>query len=110
MEEFFKCPQPEEENQLETEFQDLEYELRRQASDSGNSYVGQRLAKGRPEQADFCIRVDSPRKHVTNPNLLGLPVRCLITRGRNDDGLYGRRYGVSTLNNRKNTSSAVILN
>ncbi|KRT78893.1 PDZ domain-containing protein [Oryctes borbonicus] len=73
LEEFFKCPPPEEENQLEAEFQDLEYELRRQASDSGNSYVGQRLAKGRQEQSDFCIRVDSPRKHMNNCNLLGLP-------------------------------------
>ncbi|XP_065165950.1 uncharacterized protein [Atheta coriaria] len=69
LEEFFKCPPPEEENRLEAEFQDLEYELRRQAGDSGNSYVGQRLAK-RPEQ-DFCLRIDSPRKH-NSTNLLTL--------------------------------------
>lgn len=73
LEEFFKCPPPEEENRLEVEFQDLEYELKRQTSDSGNSYVGQRLAKGRQEQNDFCIRVESPRKHSNSSNLLGLP-------------------------------------
>ncbi|XP_044257559.1 amyloid-beta A4 precursor protein-binding family A member 1-like isoform X13 [Tribolium madens] len=66
LEEFFKCPPPEEENRLEVEFQDLEYELRRQGGDSGNSYVGQRLAKGR-EQNDFCMRIDSPRKCFNNP-------------------------------------------
>ncbi|XP_017787077.1 PREDICTED: amyloid beta A4 precursor protein-binding family A member 2-like isoform X11 [Nicrophorus vespilloides] len=72
LEEFFKCPPPEEENRLEAEFQDLEYELRRQANDnSGNSYVGQRLAKGRSDQAqDFCLRVDSPRKHSSS--LIGI--------------------------------------
>nr|XP_022901184.1 uncharacterized protein LOC111414179 isoform X3 [Onthophagus taurus] len=69
LEEFFKCPPPDEENRLETEFQDLEYELRRQGSESGNSYVGQRLAKGRPDQSDFCLRIESPRKH-TNPTLV----------------------------------------
>ncbi|KAK9758729.1 PDZ domain [Popillia japonica] len=83
LEEFFKCPPPEEENQLETEFQDLEYELRRQASDSGNSYVGQRLAKGRQEQSDFCIRVDSPRKHINNTNLLGLPEQDITEHENN---------------------------
>nr|XP_015834486.1 PREDICTED: uncharacterized protein LOC657912 isoform X8 [Tribolium castaneum] len=67
LEEFFKCPPPEEENRLEVEFQDLEYELRRQGGDSGNSYVGQRLAKGR-EQNDFCMRIESPRKCFNNPN------------------------------------------
>ncbi|CAH1377971.1 hypothetical protein MTP99_019354 [Tenebrio molitor] len=66
LEEFFKCPPPDEENRLEVEFQDLEYELRRQGGDSGNSYVGQRLAKGR-EQGDFCMRIDSPRKCFNNP-------------------------------------------
>lgn len=72
MEEFFKCPQSEEEeNRLEVEFQDLEYELKRQACDSGNSYVGQRLAKGRQDQGELCIRVDSPRKHNSS-NLIGL--------------------------------------
>lgn len=77
LEEFFKCPPPEEENRLEVEFQDLEYELRRQAGDSGNSYVGQRLAKGRPEQADFCLRIDSPRT-LNTVNLIGLQVRNTI--------------------------------
>lgn len=70
LEEFFKCP-PDEENRLQVEFQDLEYELRRQSGgDSGNSYVGQRLAKVR-EQNDFCMRIDSPRKcfNSTNSNL-----------------------------------------
>ena len=67
LEEFFKCPPPDEENRLEVEFQDLEYELRRQGGDSGNSYVGQRLAKGRGEQSDFCMRIDSPRKCFNNP-------------------------------------------
>ncbi|RZC37393.1 uncharacterized protein BDFB_001934 [Asbolus verrucosus] len=65
LEEFFKCPPANEENRLEVEFQDLEYELRRQGGDSGNSYVGQRLAKGR-EQNDFCMRIDSPRKCFNN--------------------------------------------
>ncbi|CAG9759960.1 unnamed protein product [Ceutorhynchus assimilis] len=64
LEEFFKCP-PEEENRLGSEFQDLEYELRRQASDSGNSYVGKRLAKGRSSEPDFCMRIDSPAKCFT---------------------------------------------
>lgn len=59
---------------MEVEFQDLDYELRRQASDSGNSYVGQRLAKGRAEQqGDFCLRIESPRKH-NSVNLIGLQV------------------------------------
>lgn len=78
LEEFFKCPPPEEENRLEVEFEDLEYELKRQTSDSGNSYVGQRLAKGRPDQNDFCVRIDSPRKHMSNSNLLGLQVGTFI--------------------------------
>ena len=73
MEEFFKCPPAEEENRLESEFQDLEYELRRQTNESGNSYVGQRLAKGK-EQGEFCFQIDSPRKHTTNSNLLGVNV------------------------------------
>ncbi|KAL3290159.1 hypothetical protein HHI36_023521 [Cryptolaemus montrouzieri] len=62
LEEFFKCPPPEEENRLENEFQDLEYELRRQGRDSGSSYVGQRLAKTRPESNEFCLHIESPRK------------------------------------------------
>lgn len=74
LEEFFKCPPPDDEGHLEVQFQDLDYELKRQASDSGNSYVGQRLAKGRQDQGDFCIRVDSPRKHNSS-NLTGLQVR-----------------------------------
>ncbi|KAJ8923799.1 hypothetical protein NQ315_010381 [Exocentrus adspersus] len=69
LEEFFKCPPPEEENRLEAEFQDLEYELRRQASDSGNSYVGQRLAKNLPGESEFCMRIDSPRKCLNNTNM-----------------------------------------
>ncbi|KAK9889876.1 hypothetical protein WA026_008678 [Henosepilachna vigintioctopunctata] len=62
LEEFFKCPPPEEENRLEAEFEDLEYELRRQGSESGNSYVGQRLAKTRPDTNEFCLHIESPRK------------------------------------------------
>lgn len=81
LEEFFKCPPPEEESRLEVEFQDLEYELKRQTSDSGNSYVGQRLAKERPDQNDFCIRVDSPRKHSNSSNLLGLQVSNVFVVG-----------------------------
>ncbi|KAJ8984274.1 hypothetical protein NQ317_009758 [Molorchus minor] len=69
LEEFFKCPPPEEENRLEVEFQDLEYELRRQASDSGNSYVGQRLAKNLPGENEFCLRIDSPRKCLNDTNI-----------------------------------------
>nr|XP_023017197.1 uncharacterized protein LOC111506377 isoform X2 [Leptinotarsa decemlineata] len=69
LEEFFKCPPPEEENRLEEEFQDLEYELRRQANDSGNSYVGQRLAKNLPNENEFCMRIDSPRKCINNTNI-----------------------------------------
>ncbi|XP_066258834.1 amyloid-beta A4 precursor protein-binding family A member 1-like isoform X8 [Euwallacea similis] len=67
LEEFFKCP-PEEENRLGSEFQDLEYELRRQASESGNSYVGKRLAKGLGSEPDFCMRIDSPAKCFTLSN------------------------------------------
>lgn len=83
LEEFFKCPPSEEENRLEVEFQDLEYELRRQSgggsggeggdNDSGNSYVGQRLAKGRQEQ-EFCMRIDSPRKCINNTTIGSLQV------------------------------------
>ncbi|XP_030756266.1 uncharacterized protein LOC115882361 isoform X12 [Sitophilus oryzae] len=69
LEEFFKCPPEEEETRLDTEFQDLEYELRRQASESGNSYVGKRLANGRSSELDFCMRIDSPRKCVTNSKI-----------------------------------------
>ncbi|CAH1153767.1 unnamed protein product [Phaedon cochleariae] len=70
LEEFFKCPPSEEENRLEVEFQDLEYELRRQAGDSGNSYVGQRLAKNLPGENEFCMRIDSPpRKCMNNTNI-----------------------------------------
>ncbi|KAF2901579.1 hypothetical protein ILUMI_04608 [Ignelater luminosus] len=72
LEEFFKCPPAEEENPLQSEFHDLDYELRLQGTDSGNSYVGQRLAKGRQEQCDFTIRIDSPKKHSSNTNMLGL--------------------------------------
>ncbi|KAL1492492.1 hypothetical protein ABEB36_010740 [Hypothenemus hampei] len=68
LEEFFKCP-PEDENRLGSEFQDLEYELRRQASESGNSYVGKRLAKGRSSDPDFCMRIDSPAKCFTISNV-----------------------------------------
>ncbi|XP_044764672.1 uncharacterized protein LOC123321277 isoform X6 [Coccinella septempunctata] len=66
LEEFFKCPPPDEENRLEDEFQDLEYELRRQGSDSGNSYVGQRLAKTRPDSTEFCLHIESPMKFSNN--------------------------------------------
>lgn len=69
LEEFFKCPPPDEENRLEAEFQDLEYELRRQAGDSGDSYVGQRLAKNLPGENEFCMRIDSPRKCLNNTNI-----------------------------------------
>ncbi|XP_018325575.1 amyloid-beta A4 precursor protein-binding family A member 2-like isoform X8 [Agrilus planipennis] len=61
LEEFFKC-QPEE-NRLETEFQDLEYELRRPQDTSGSSYVGQRLAKGRRDHMEFPFTVTSPNKY-----------------------------------------------
>lgn len=46
LEEFFKYPS-EEEKRYESDFQDLDYELRRQTNGdgSGSSYVGQRLAK-----------------------------------------------------------------
>ncbi|KAJ9589276.1 hypothetical protein L9F63_017521, partial [Diploptera punctata] len=44
LEEFFKCPPaPSSEETSDFQFQELEYELRRQA---GSAYVGQRLAKG----------------------------------------------------------------
>ncbi|CAH1965182.1 unnamed protein product [Acanthoscelides obtectus] len=69
LEEFFKCPPPEEDNRLDEEFQDLEYELRRQTSDSGNSYVGQRLAKNLPEENEFCTRIDSPKKCFNIPTI-----------------------------------------
>nr|CAI5852692.1 unnamed protein product [Callosobruchus analis] len=69
LEEFFKCPPPEEDNRLEEEFQDLEYELRRQTSESGNSYVGQRLAKNLPEENEFCTRIDSPKKCFNVPTI-----------------------------------------
>lgn len=74
LEEFFKCPPPEDENRLDVEFQDLKYELRRQGSDStGNSYVGQRLAKNLPGEGDCCMRLD-PRKCVNNMNMTGMQV------------------------------------
>ncbi|XP_060529602.1 amyloid-beta A4 precursor protein-binding family A member 2-like [Cylas formicarius] len=72
LEEFFKCPPPEEETRLETEFQDLEYELRRQANESGSSYVGKRLAKGRCVEPEYSISVESPKKCVTNVDLPSL--------------------------------------
>ncbi|KAB0801026.1 hypothetical protein PPYR_05380 [Photinus pyralis] len=72
LEEFFKCPPPEEENPLQSEFHDLDYELRLQSTDSGNSYVGQRLAKGRPDQCDFAIRIDSPKKHSNHTHIMTL--------------------------------------
>lgn len=73
LEEFFKCPPPEEENRLDLEFQDLKYELRRQGSDNGgNSYVGQRLAKNLPDEGECCMRID-PRKCV-NLNITGMQV------------------------------------
>lgn len=91
LEEFFKCPPSEEENRLEVEFQDLEYELKRQASDSGNSYVGQRLAKGRQQdQSEPSIRVESPMK-LGNSNLIGLQVRikfCFRNLMGNLSGVY----------------------
>lgn len=74
LEEFFKCPPVEEESALHSEFHDLDYELRLHGTDSGSSYVGQRLAKGRPEQCDFTITIDSPKKHSSNSNMLGLQV------------------------------------
>ncbi|XP_056645479.1 uncharacterized protein LOC130450837 isoform X8 [Diorhabda sublineata] len=83
LEEFFKCPPTDEENRLEVEFQDLEYELRRQASDSGNSYVGQRLAKTLPEENEFCVRIDSPRKCM-NTNLTNLGQDHDITEHENN--------------------------
>lgn len=52
LEEFFKCP-PETSNS----FQELEYELRRQAA--GSAYVGQRLAKGAAQEVEV---EESPRR------------------------------------------------
>ncbi|KAF5297250.1 hypothetical protein FQR65_LT10022 [Abscondita terminalis] len=72
LEEFFKCPPSEDENVLHSDFQDLDYELRLQSTDSGNSYVGQRLAKGRQEHCDFTIRIDSPKKHSNNSHIMTL--------------------------------------
>ncbi|KAF5283397.1 hypothetical protein FQA39_LY04773 [Lamprigera yunnana] len=72
LEEFFKCPPSEEENPLHSDFHDLDYELRLQSTDSGNSYVGQRLAKGRQEHCDFTIRIDSPKKHSNNTHIISL--------------------------------------
>lgn len=72
LEEFFKCPPPEEDNPLQSEFHDLDYELRLQSTDSGNSYVGQRLAKGRPDQCDFTIRINSPKKHSNHTHIMTL--------------------------------------
>lgn len=73
LEEFFKCP-PNDDISLQAEFQDLDYELRLQSSDSGNSYVGQRLAKGLPDQCDFNLRIESPRKFSNSTNLQGYQV------------------------------------
>lgn len=79
LEEFFKCPPPEEDNRLDVEFQDLKYELRRQESDNGgNSYVGQRLAKNLPEVGEYCVRID-PRKCVNNLNITGIQVRNVVS-------------------------------
>lgn len=99
LEEFFKCPPPEEENRLD-EFQDLKYELRRQGSDNGgNSYVGQRLAKNLPGEGDFCMRID-PRKCINNLNITGIQVNkfllmhvdtsieSFLTRGKTKDTLF----------------------
>ncbi|XP_047118196.1 uncharacterized protein LOC124798714 isoform X7 [Schistocerca piceifrons] len=61
LEEFFKCPPENSVNHTQQQqqaasdsFRELEYELRRQAA--GSAYVGQRLAKERPDQED------SPRR------------------------------------------------
>ncbi|XP_044017000.1 uncharacterized protein LOC122858276 isoform X6 [Aphidius gifuensis] len=61
LEEFFKCPAPNEEKENNGEafpFQDLDYELRRQ---SGSSYVGQRLASGLPGAEEVMVH-ESPKK------------------------------------------------
>ncbi|XP_046747177.1 uncharacterized protein LOC124411788 isoform X11 [Diprion similis] len=61
LEEFFKCPPPaeEKENNVDSSlFQDLDYELRRQA---GSAYVGQRLASGPPTLEEVLIH-ESPKK------------------------------------------------
>ncbi|XP_046597868.1 uncharacterized protein LOC107221262 isoform X14 [Neodiprion lecontei] len=61
LEEFFKCPPPteEKENNIDSSlFQDLDYELRRQA---GSAYVGQRLASGPPTLEEVLIH-ESPKK------------------------------------------------
>ncbi|KAK0173727.1 hypothetical protein PV328_006879 [Microctonus aethiopoides] len=61
LEEFFKCPPPNEEPENNGEtfpFQDLDYELRRQ---SGSSYVGQRLASGLPNVEEVMVH-ESPKK------------------------------------------------
>ncbi|XP_023247225.1 uncharacterized protein LOC106644142 isoform X4 [Copidosoma floridanum] len=63
LEEFFKCPVPSEEKQLALDdsftFQDLDYELRRQAG--GSAYVGQRLATV-PTTEEVLVH-ESPKKH-----------------------------------------------
>ncbi|XP_011298365.1 uncharacterized protein [Fopius arisanus] len=61
LEEFFKCPPPNEEKENNGEtfpFQDLDYELRRQG---GSSYVGQRLASGLPNTEEVMVH-ESPKK------------------------------------------------
>ncbi|XP_015127048.1 uncharacterized protein LOC107048400 isoform X2 [Diachasma alloeum] len=61
LEEFFKCPPPNEEKENNGEtfpFQDLDYELRRQG---GSSYVGQRLASGLPSTEEVMVH-ESPKK------------------------------------------------
>lgn len=72
LEEFFKCPPPDEESRIKVEFQDLEYELRRHEKNSGNSYVGQRLAKVRPDGSQIFLRIESPRKFISTTNFTGL--------------------------------------
>ncbi|XP_011502751.1 PREDICTED: uncharacterized protein LOC105366119 [Ceratosolen solmsi marchali] len=61
LEEFFKCPTPaeEKENSDVFEFQDLDYELRRQG---GSAYVGQRLASVPPSTEEVMVH-ESPKKH-----------------------------------------------
>lgn len=58
--------------------QDLDYELRRQSSGSGNAYVGLRLAKGTTQED---VNSESPRKpnDDTTLDLLTLQVLQFYT-------------------------------
>ncbi|XP_067013612.2 uncharacterized protein [Anabrus simplex] len=71
LEEFFKCPGSTSDGEKGascSDFQELEYELRRQAG-AGSAYVGQRLAKGAAQQDASDVSgepEESPRKLAAN--------------------------------------------